>query len=39
MKAFLLDTAGDVENLYQAEIEIPIIKSNEVLVKVASVMM
>ncbi|WP_073552138.1 NADP-dependent oxidoreductase [Elizabethkingia meningoseptica] len=37
MKAFLLDTAGDVENLYQAEIEIPIIKSNEVLVKVASI--
>lgn len=37
MRAFLLDTAGDVENLYQAEIETPSIKSNEVLVKVASV--
>ncbi|AQX03845.1 oxidoreductase [Elizabethkingia meningoseptica] len=37
MKAFLLDTAGDVENLYQAEIETPSIKSNEVLVKVASI--
>ncbi|WP_454059463.1 NADP-dependent oxidoreductase [Elizabethkingia ursingii] len=37
MKAILLNEAGGVENLQQTEIEIPTIKNNEVLVKVASI--
>ena len=37
MKAILLNEAGGVENLKLAEVEIPAIKNDEVLVKVASI--
>ena len=37
MKAILLNEAGGVENLQLTEVEIPAIKNDEVLVKVASI--
>lgn len=37
MKAIILNEAGGVENLQLTEVETPTIKSNEVLVKVASI--
>lgn len=37
MKAIILNKAGGVENLQQAEVEIPVIRNDEVLVKVASI--